>query len=382
MKTILHISETFHGGGAEAVFRDTLEVSNKLGFVSDYFVSKGKISPFSYVYSFRSYFELRNKLLKLNPEVIHIHNFYHFLTPSILQAIKSYKKNNKCKVVFTAHDYHLICPNSALQFFENKKRKNFSCLKNNVVFTKKFDHRTWFHSTLKLLQFFLGYRVLKLNEVIDIIISPSNFLRDTFLNYGVTQEIKVIRNPAFLSRIKKAKSKVDKKHIDIVFFGRLSSEKGLLEFIDLLEQHSKLKINFHIYGHGEIENKLISKSTVLRDGLNIILHGFVENKKILEVISEYDIFVLPSLWYENAPLSIIEAAIAGLPVMVPNVGGLIEMASLSKYYFTINSTGIDIDGVILEAFKYAGDNSIVDESIFLHEKYMKEICNIYTKNFI
>lgn len=380
MKKILHISETFQGGGAEAVFRDTLEISKKLGFINNYYVSKGKISPFSYIYSFGSYFELKKKLLDLKPDIIHIHNYYHFLTPSILQAIKNYKKQNTCKVVFTAHDYHLICPNSALQFFEGKKRKNFSNFENDVLFTKKFDHRTWLHSTLKLLQFLLGYKVLNLNEVIDIIISPSNFLRDTFLNYGVTTKIKMIRNPAIFSKIKKASNDKNKKYIDIVFLGRLSPEKGILEFIDILEYHSELKINFHIYGHGEIESELIKKMVNLRDGLNITLHGFVENKKVLEIISGYDIFVLPSLWYENAPLSIIEAAIAGLPVMVPNVGGLIEMASLSKYYFPIDLSGDNIDSMLLKAFKHTGDNSILDESIFSHEKYMEEIFDIYTKD--
>ncbi|HCD1314891.1 TPA: glycosyl transferase family 1, partial [Klebsiella pneumoniae subsp. pneumoniae] len=45
MKKILHISETFEGGGAESVFRDTLNVSEKLGFINDYFVSEGKVSP-------------------------------------------------------------------------------------------------------------------------------------------------------------------------------------------------------------------------------------------------------------------------------------------------------------------------------------------------
>ncbi len=74
------------------------------------------------------------------------------------------------------------------------------------------------------------------------------------------------------------------------------------------------------------------KELTLRSGLTIICHGYVSRELLLKQINEYDIFVLPSIWYENAPLSILEAANFGLPVMVPNYGGLKEMASLTNSF--------------------------------------------------
>ncbi|EMM3426572.1 glycosyltransferase [Klebsiella aerogenes] len=378
MKKILHISETFEGGGAEAVFRDTLRVSEKLGFSNDYFVSDGKISIFSYVYSFHMYFRLKEKLISYMPDVIHIHNYYHFLTPSILKAIAEYKVNKKCKVIFTAHDYHLICPNSGLQYFKGNKRFNFDHYKNNIRFYRKFDHRSWGHSILKLLQFTVSYRILKLQNIIDLIISPSNFLRETFINYGIEKEIIVVRNPAIFNEIKKSEGVNENNAINIVFIGRLSPEKGVLEFINNLNNNCTLGINFHIYGKGPLANEIESIKGKVRSGLQIINHGFIDSSNILDAISQYDIFVLPSVWYENAPLSIIEAAIAGLPVLIPNTGGLLEMAKLTKHYYPFGDSEMNFDVIIKNAYLSKGKNEVLNQCIFSEEKYTKEIYDIYT----
>ncbi|EJS3664090.1 glycosyltransferase, partial [Klebsiella pneumoniae] len=312
------------------------------------------------------------------PDVIHIHNYYHYLTPSILKAIREYKKKKGCKVIFTAHDYHLICPNSGLQFFENDKRYSFDWKINSIRYNKKFDHRSWLHSTLKLLQFSVSYRLLKLHNVFDVIISPSNFLRTTFINYGIKQEIQVIRNPANFKELKRDKTAVTSNEINIVYVGRLSPEKGILEFIDNLNKKCTLDVNLHIYGKGDIENEIESQKRTLRTGFKIFNHGFINSSFILDTISQYDIFVLPSLWYENAPLSIVEAGIAGLPVLVPNSGGLLEMAKLTKYFFPYEYNEENYNVIIEKAFLFKGKNEIIDKHIFSEENYMQKIYQLYT----
>lgn len=379
MKKILHISETFEGGGAEAVFRDTLKISEKLGFTNDYFVSDGNISVFSYIFSLAQYFRLKNKLTNYLPDVIHIHNYYHYLTPSILKAIEEYKNKNKCKVIFTAHDYHLICPNSGLQYFENKHRYNFDSKKDNISFRKKFDHRSWVHSTLKLLQFSVSYRLLKLQNTFDVIVSPSNFLRETFINYGVTSEIRIVRNPASFKEIKVNKGINQTKDINLVFVGRLSPEKGVLEFIDNINNKCTLSINLHIYGKGVLESDIDLKKKGLRPGFEIIKHGFVDSSTILDAISQHDIFVLPSIWYENAPLSIVEASIAGLPVVIPNSGGLLEMAQLTKHFFPYEYDEKNFDTLIQKALLFKGKNGVLNKELFSEATYQKEIFRLYTE---
>ncbi|WP_117055630.1 glycosyltransferase, partial [Klebsiella pneumoniae] len=85
--------------------------------------------------------------------------------------------------------------------------------------------------------------------------------------------------------------------IKLVFMGRVTEEKGILNFINII-QKSKFDIDFHIFGEGDLLNNI--KELTLRSGLTIICHGYVSRELLLKQINEYDIFVLPSIWYENA----------------------------------------------------------------------------------
>ncbi|HBW8761274.1 TPA: glycosyltransferase family 4 protein, partial [Klebsiella pneumoniae] len=371
MYRVLHINDSWEGGGAEAVFRDTIKISQELGFENDVLIAEGKRNVFTYIYSCSEYKRVKERILFFKPDVIHIHNYYHYLSPSILMAIKRLRDSNLWlgRVIFTAHDYHLICPNSGLQFYENETPYNFLISKNNFSYLKKFDRRGYIYSTLKLLQHVLCYKIFKLNTVIDKIISPSHFLKEVFQNWGVTCPIDVIRNPIASRNFKLIERKVGTEGaspIKLVFMGRVTEEKGILNFINII-QKSKFDIDFHIFGEGDLLNNI--KELTLRSGLTIICHGYVSRELLLKQINEYDIFVLPSIWYENAPLSILEAANFGLPVMVPNYGGLKEMASLTNSFFMFDYTSGNVDKYIHAAIHEVGKNYIKDPYEFTFDNY-------------
>jgi len=156
--------------------------------------------------------------------------------------------------------------------------------------------------------------------------------------------------------------------------GRVTYEKGILQFIKKINE-SKLKIEFHIYGSGELCKEI--EKMHLRDGLKILLHGHIKRDALLAEISKFDIFVLPSIWYENAPLSILEAANLGLPVIVPNYGGLKEIAQLTFSYGLFDYEIDDFDQCLLEIIKKKNANFIIDPTSFTYEKYKNEIENLY-----
>ena len=370
---ILHISDSYNGGGAESVFRDTILATEQLGYEVEYFISNGKITPISYTFSIEYYLKLQGKLNFLKPEIIHIHNYYHFLTPSILLAIKKYKQKNQCKVIFTAHDYHFICPNSGFQFFNKNVRRNFDINKKNINFLKKFDHRTWFHSYLKVFQFVLNYKILKLRNVIDVIISPSEFLKNVFKEYNIKQPIYVIRNPIELKKqdIKKIKQNKNK----IVMVGRLSPEKGFIEFINKVNNEVNFYLEIHIYGTGELEEKI--KEIKLKSNIKIFMHGYIERENLIKELNKYDLFVLPSVWYENAPISIIEAGAAGLPILVPSYGGLIEMANLTETRYTFKYTEKNLEEILKKILFLEKNNKIPNEDIFSFKNYKEKLKEIY-----
>ncbi len=376
IRTVMHISDEMAGGGAESVFRDTMKASQENGDVIDYFISDKKRNFLSYIFSFKNYKKLYKKLNIFRPDVIHLHNYYHYLTPSILLAIRNYKKHKHCKVIFTAHDYHLICPNSGFQYFENDKAFNFSPDGTDRFIVHKLDRRSWTHSCLKIMQNFISYKLLKLDNVFDLILCPSNFLKETLLNYGVKTKCLVVRNP-FNIEEKKMEVPTNKKDgaINLVFFGRLSPEKGIMELIENINKRTTIDINLNLYGNGILKDEIIA--SYKRSGFKIIINDFLERSELHKKIKVFDIFVLPGVWYENAPNSIIEAASMGLPVMVSNIGGMVEMAKETSEYYLLDPKNNDLEELIINASSKKGLNKVKNPMQFSYNTYKNKIASLY-----
>ncbi|MCU5774274.1 glycosyltransferase family 4 protein [Erwiniaceae bacterium BAC15a-03b] len=378
---VLHINDKYEGGGAESVFRDTIKATEELGYESRMLCSDGKTNPLSYLFSSKYYRETLKLITAFSPDIVHLHNYYHYLTPSVLKALRDAKKKHKFKVVLTAHDYHLICPNSGFQHFTAGKRTNFNPQRKNLSYLQRFDHRSVVHSLLKCTQHLINYRLLKLSGVFDLIISPGEFLSRVFSAWGVKQPVTVVRNPVeFLPSepVEQETLVVNQNRAkELVFIGRLSVEKGLLEFVGLLNKQSHGDINLNIYGQGEAEQAL--KATSLRPGLKLIFHGFKPREEVTGHLAQYDVFVLPSVWYENAPISIVEAANAGLPVLVPNYGGLQEMAELTQQAVLFDYNQNDLNDKLELAFAKRKTNALKDKTIFTFEAYKSSLEKIYTQ---
>ncbi|HEE1160970.1 TPA: glycosyltransferase, partial [Klebsiella pneumoniae] len=291
---------------------------------------------------------------------------------------KKYKKRTRIKIIFTAHDYHIICPNSGFQYFKDNKRFNFDYNRKESTLFRKFDHRSYAHSLLKVMQHTICYNFLNLREVIDIIISPSHFMKSTLSNYGITKPISVIRNPVSIANTER-QILLNDGSIHIVYVGRLTPEKGIVEFIKKVNHETTQVIHLHIYGAGESAEEI--KSIKCREGFKILFHGFIDRDLLITEISKYHIFVLPSIWLENAPVSIVEAAEAGLPVIVPNYGGLAEMAEETLYNYKFDYEDSDLSEVITQAADKKGKNKLNNPDSFSYEMYKESIKKIYSQSF-
>lgn len=230
------------------------------------------------------------------------------------------------------------------------------------------------HSLLKVLQHVVAYRILRLRGVFDVIITPGEFMKTVMRRYGISCPIAVVRNPVTLPEYSRS-APAQGQQIHLVFAGRLSPEKGLLEFLEKLNKECTQDFIFHIYGEGELENKL--RALVSSTGLSIILHGRVERSALISEISQYDVFVLPSIWYENAPVSLIEAAAAGLPVVVPGYGGMQEMAWESQHSFLFDYDDEGLSDILRRAARYRGQNRLIRPAIFTYDHYRMNIRRVY-----
>lgn len=340
---ILLINDFKIGGGAEIIFLKTfqtlIEAGHQVKMMYKYEKITSPKSIFSYIYSIKNYQIIRTELFSNNYDLVYILNFSRAFSPSILYAIKKYKiKHPELKVIYNAHDAHIICPNSALNYYKGKTIilfKKTPSIKDFIL--KRIDSRGSSFSILKKIQWILAYRVLRLQNVFDTILCPSLFLSSRIAEKYPQIKIELLRNPLEKTALNN-KSEYHKEiclPIKLIYFGRLNStEKGLEYLLNNLPED--FNFIFHIFGDGPDEKELKAQIDRLRLNHKIKLMGKLPWEKLMSIIPNYDAFILPSFSYENAPLSIVEASYAGLFILTMNYGGMKELAEIVGNYFFIN----------------------------------------------
>lgn len=278
------------------------------------FHSKGLerfLYPFKIVFSL----EAKKKLLRVidafKPDIIHMNNINFQLTPSIIYAAK--KRN--VPVVQTVHDYQMICPNHLLYNFDHNviceaclKGSYGTCVKNKCI------HGSRVKSVIGAIEARL-YSLLKTYQKVDLYICPSYFLEEKLLAAKELYQGKTKTIHNFISKNEFEASGENAKPY-IAFAGRLSKEKG----IELLAQTAKLlpEYTFAVAGSGPDEELLNAIENVKRV-------GFLTGEKLRNFMGNAKLLVVPSIWYENCPLSILESQSFGVPVVTMNHGGMAEL---------------------------------------------------------
>lgn len=325
----------FRNGGSEVVmFQERDYLLNSGHSVIDFSMldTRNIFSQYShYFVSDQNYQESSNKFSKLNsaislihsseavarltslidetqPDLMHCHNIYHQLSPSIIQAAK----NRGIPVVLTLHDYKPICP------VYNRLRNDQPCsLCLDGNFFNVLKHRCASNSFGKSALLFAEATVqrwLQNYENVDTFIAPSQFMQEAISHRIPPDRIQLLYNGVDTSNINA--STYDKGYV--LYIGRLSSEKGVRT---LLEAHSKSlsKWSLVIAGTGPLHDELKSKY------FNAEFIGHVNGSQLESVISQASIIVVPSEWYENCPMSVLEAMAHGKPVVGSRIGGIPEL---------------------------------------------------------
>ena len=267
--------------------------------------------PFKILYSFEAKKKILQVIDDFKPDIVHMNNINFQLTPSVIYGIKK----RGIPIVQTVHDYQMICPNHLLYNFEKNeicekclKGSYFHCAKNKCI------HGSRVKSIIGAMEARL-YALLGTYKKVDLYITPSYFLENKLLSAKKLYQGKTKTIHNFIDK-KKFTREAKKCGEYIAYAGRLAKEKG----IELLAETAKLLPEYTFLVAGEGPEKHL-----LENIANIKLAGFLSGDRLVDFISQAKVFVVPSIWYENCPLSILEAQCLGVPVVTMNNGGMAEL---------------------------------------------------------
>lgn len=276
------------------------------------------------LYNLKAKKELKKLLKTLDSKetIVHIHGWTKSLSSSIFPVIK------KCgfKTVITYHDYFTSCPNGGYFNYPQNKICKLDPLSLKCVCTN-CDSRNYGFKLFRVLRTFIQNKIVKINTKIDGGIIISDFSYNILKNNIKSQtKIQKIYNP-----IVESKKNFEVKEKDFfLFVGRISKEKGIELFCEAV---TDAKVFGIAIGDGLLLNGLKEKYP------NIKFLGWQNSETVFSYMSKAKALVFPSLWYETAGLTVLEAALCGTYSLVSDVTASTEF---SKMYgigdlFSVNS---------------------------------------------
>lgn len=270
--------------------------------------------PLRTIYSAEARKKIRQVLDDFQPDVCHLNNFNFQLTPSIILEIKKWSRQTSkpCKIVFTAHDYQLLCPNHS---FRNPctQANCEKCLHGNYThcIRGRCIHGSALRSAIGAAEAYF-WRFMGTYRHIDAIICCSEFMKR-----------KMDQNPRFASKtiamhnfVDSLQCKSAEKQDYVLYFGRYSEEKGIRTLIEACR--ALPGIPFIFAGTGPLED-------LLKDVPNIRNVGFQSGEALHTLIANARFSVYPSEWYENCPFSVMESQMLSTPVLGADIGGIPEL---------------------------------------------------------
>jgi len=289
-----------------------------------YFVSPVDLHKFSiknifkYFYNYEAVKNLKKLLKERQIDISHVHNIDGQISPAILRVLK---KNN-IPVVQTLHDYKLICPNAKL-FCKSDICRACKGGEYYNSFLKKCVHDSYAKSFLAALESYLYKTILKSDKYIDVYIAPSKFMKDICVKFGILEKKVLVIHNFLNTKQEDLEGDIEEGNY-LLYFGRLVEEKGVSVLIEAMEKiHSDLKLK--IVGAGPDLKTLKKKVTSLNMSDRIDFVGYKKSQELSELINRAKAVVVPSIWYENMPYSLLESLRAGKVSFVARTGGMQEL---------------------------------------------------------
>lgn len=275
--------------------------------------------------------QLELLLQEFAPDIAHIHNIYHQISPSILATLKKHR----IPIVHTLHDYKLLTANYSMLV----RGQVYTATKGGKYYNE-LRHKTmkdsYAASALAMVEMYT-HKFMKVYEKnVDCFISPSHFLKDLVLDWNIpVKRIEVLRN--FVDTTNIQPTHTNKGYI--LYAGGLYPEKGVDTLLDSLANF-KYDFALQIAGTGPELSALQQQAVALNISQHVTWLGHLPPDQLAQTIANAAVVVVPSRWYENCPYSVLEAFAHGKPVIATDIGGLPELVqpNTTGWLFELNNT--------------------------------------------
>ena len=252
-------------------------------------------------------------LSDFRPNVVHMHNIYHQLSPSVLRPVA----RRRIPAVMTLHDYKLACP--TYQFLDHGNLCQ-ACLGGhfqNAILRRCKDGSLG--SSAVMAGELLVHTITRAYAPVRVFICPSRFLEGRMRAAGVFPR-RMVHNPHFIET-----GDIPLKTVPgtgVLVAGRLSPEKGIDVAIRAVGQIDDGVLD--IAGTGPEEAALRALADSVAPG-KVRFHGLVDKAEVQRLMLAAAVVVVPSRWYENQPMVVLEALARGTPVVGSDLGGMPEL---------------------------------------------------------
>lgn len=266
---------------------------------------------------------LLDTIKSLNVDIIHFHHILYYGLDCISQITDMLR--GRSKSVLTFHDYRAICMNQGLMI---TRSSNSLCSQSNPISCNQCFPGESVESIAKTRRF-----SLQLINSFDCLISPSYFLRSRLARNGINhKKFVVIENCASTYAQQYSNTFNPQGDLaDFAYFGNISEHKGLLillEAVIMAKDRIEKPIKLNIYGGGLSSQPAFFqykiKHLLQLAGDSVSMHGYYAPNQRRNLMQKVDWLIVPSIWWENSPLVILEAKSSIVPIIGSDAGGVKE----------------------------------------------------------
>jgi len=401
MKTLLSINNYYYPrGGADSLFLEENRLFQQYGWNVVPFAmqsNKNLSSPWSkyfvdeiefgeryslpaklirvpkVIYSFEARRKLARLIDETRPDVCHVHNVYHHISPSVLSLLKQ----RGIPVVLTLHDLKIACPAHSMLAHDGVCERCRGGRLHNVVLHRCIKDSVTL-STIVMLEAYLHRLLRTYSNCVGRFAVPSRFYIDKLGDWGWPRSI-FTHVPNFVDPDRYRPQYEAGKYF--MYVGRLSREKGLTTLI-----HAAALARCRVLLAGTGPQLAELRALTAKLGADVTFLGFLTGEPLHEAVRSARAVVLPSVCYENAPMTVLEAYALGKPVVGARIGGIPELISEQETGVSFTSGDAASLAAALRDFAERADWTIEDmgrcarqlvEKQYTAELYRQRLISIY-----